>query len=512
MNYKYKTTFNSTIFAANKVADFQRHRKESLASLKSLMPHTDGKDIDLLAVAFDGAVINSFNKNDDGIGSETAVRALRSFRHRPINIEHDRSRIIGHITDAAFTNRDNHEIIWAEDAARIITPYNLSLGGFVYKMVDADFYQDLEQSMDEGSSRYKSISASWEIGFNTFGIAVGSQELQYCQVVSNPIHVAELAPFLRCFGGQGITDKGEKVYRLIMGEVYPLGMGFVENPAADVKGIEGSFENEKEEENEKSAAKKTVFMPNKEGDISQKEKNDVKTHDLKNSMDLLEQLKQALANQDKITQEVAANLGAQFAEMIRKSDEQYREQIAQKEQAIAQEKEKQDKLVRDVAAIKEELEQAKKEIEEFQKKEQQEAVASALNQRMENLDSLYDFDNEDRKVVIEDLAKIDVTSDEAFEAFASKVAVIFRHKNKEFIAAEAAKREEAVAKAVAEALAKNGTQTSTASEKQEGEGLDGVQPEGSATIPNNNGGQAEELSLAEKMSKAFNKESVKVTL
>ena len=70
------------------------------------------KNIDLLAVAFNAAVVNRFNKNGDGIDSETAVAVKDYFVHKPTNIEHDRDKIVGHIVSAGFQNMVIHQSLW----------------------------------------------------------------------------------------------------------------------------------------------------------------------------------------------------------------------------------------------------------------------------------------------------------------------------------------------------------------------------------------------------------------
>ena len=42
---------------------------------------------------------------------------------------------------------------------------------------------------------------------------------------------------LKGFGGKGVTEDGKPIYRLITGNVYPLGIGFTMKPAANVKGV-----------------------------------------------------------------------------------------------------------------------------------------------------------------------------------------------------------------------------------------------------------------------------------
>ena len=507
---KYTATFSAEIFAAKEIPEFTKNTKESLASLEELAPASwEAANIDLLAVAFDGAVINMFNANDDGIASSVAVRMMDKFRHKPINIEHDRSRIIGHITNVAFTDRTSHDFLWEEEALKTKSAYNLSLGGFIYKMVNQDFFEELEASMDSDSPSYHSISASWEVGFNSFAIALGSSEMQYAEIIENPIEVAKYAPYLKAFGGTGVTEDGRRVYRLITGEVYPLGMGFVKNPAADVKGIYSQNKTDAECKKRKIAAKKEDFIANKEPDISQSEKNNVKTHDLKISMDLLEQLKEALAGQEKVTQEVAANITKQFADAIKEANEDYCQKLEAKEKAIEDAKAKQEELESSVAEIKEKLTEAETKIKDFEAREAEEALASARDQRLEQIDSLYELDDDDRKVIVADLKNFDVTSDEEFEAYANKLATLLRHKNKEALAKKAEEEKEAKAIAEAKASAEKGKEGAAA--EDDAEALAKAKANEDGALPNNNGGDGEPQSMAEKFKNAFSKDNVKVS-
>jgi len=513
MKFNHTAKFSAEIFAAKQVPEFSAHQKESIASLKELAPaYWEAKNIDLLAVAFDGAVVNQFNANDDGIASNVAVQVMDKFAHKPINIEHDRTRIIGHITSAACTDRSTHEFIWNEDAEKLASPYNLSLGGFIYKMVDSDFYEELEESMDPSSSSYHSISASWEVGFNSFAIALGSQEVQHAEIITNPIEVAKYAQYLRAFGGKGYTEDGRRVYRLITGDVYPLGIGFVKNPAADVKGIHHYEDEGKCTEKDKIAAKKDEFIANKDSNISQSEKSNVKSHDSKISMEeLLKQLKEALASQDKVTEEVAANIAKQFAEKIKEADVEYRQKLAEKDEAIAKELEEREALKSQVEEISKKLQAAENTIQEFKNKEAEESLAIARDQRLEQIDSLYELDDEDRKVIIAELSSFDVTSDEAFEAFARKLSVLLRHKNKEALAAKA--EEEAEAKKLEEAKASAKEEEPVKEEAKassDEEALKHAKANEEGTLPNNSGDGGE--SFVKKFSKAITKENVKIEL
>ena len=62
---------------------------QSLENLKTLIPEDVDltKNIDLLGVAFNAAVVNKFNKNGDGIDTETAIAVSDYFVHKPTKLE-----------------------------------------------------------------------------------------------------------------------------------------------------------------------------------------------------------------------------------------------------------------------------------------------------------------------------------------------------------------------------------------------------------------------------------------
>ena len=99
-NFKYTAKFSSVVLASK---DILNHPEEisqaSLDSLKEIIPEDVdlSKNVDLLAVAFNGALVNKFNRNGDGIDSETAVQIIDQFKHKPTNIEHQKQKVVGHI-------------------------------------------------------------------------------------------------------------------------------------------------------------------------------------------------------------------------------------------------------------------------------------------------------------------------------------------------------------------------------------------------------------------------------
>jgi hypothetical protein len=76
----------------------------SINNLRKFLPEVDSvNNIDLLPVAFDACVVNRINKNGDVIDSATATKIVNNFINKPINIEHDRSRVVGVILTANFS-------------------------------------------------------------------------------------------------------------------------------------------------------------------------------------------------------------------------------------------------------------------------------------------------------------------------------------------------------------------------------------------------------------------------
>ena len=55
--------------------------------------------------------------------------------------------------------------------------------------------------------------------------------------ISDPEEVEKHMDKLKGFGGKGKFDDNSSVYRKVINDVVPLGIGLTENPAADVQGV-----------------------------------------------------------------------------------------------------------------------------------------------------------------------------------------------------------------------------------------------------------------------------------
>ena len=122
--YKYTTTFNQRIIAASEIEGGEwKLSRASLDKLQPLIPKAIDfeKNIDLLGVAFNAAVVNRFNKNDDGIDTGTAVAIKDYFVNKPTNIEHQKEKVVGHIVSSAFSKFGTNEII--DDKSRPVSQW-----------------------------------------------------------------------------------------------------------------------------------------------------------------------------------------------------------------------------------------------------------------------------------------------------------------------------------------------------------------------------------------------------
>ena len=509
MQYKYTTTFNFEVKACEEIAGINLSQA-NIENLRSLIPTSVDlkKNIDLMGVAFNAAVVNEFNKNGDGIDTKTAIDSIQQFIHKPTNIEHNKKKIVGHIVNAGFSDYADSTILINVDENQK-DPFHIALGAVVYKTVDKEFFDLLQKSTNPENKMYNTVSASWEIGFSEYQIAVGSKNLKEARIISDPKEVQEMKGMLRAFGGKGVTEDGEPIYRLITGDVYPLGIGFTLKPAANVKGVISNdnkkieIKDEPSKEEEETQATQLKKISDK---ISQKIKNTVNNTKIMDLETLLSEIKASLTEK-KFSEEAIAGMTATFADAIKQKDDEYKASLEAAEQEKAEIASAKEELQASVESIKEELKAAQERIDAFEgEKAAQEAVAT-FNARMEEIDSIYDLQESDSSFIAEKIKGLDA-SEESFASLKAELEVFWASKNKEAIA----KQEEAIAARV-EAEIEKRLNTSEASEAEVTEEVDVEEALENAeateeSLPNNNEAQASAKTLKEKFAAAFSRENV----
>ena len=507
--HKYTTKFDFQVSACQEIAGINISNA-NIENLRGLIPQSVDldKNIDLMGVAFNAAVVNEFNRNGDGMNAKTAIESVQQFVHKPTNIEHDKKKIVGHIVNAGFSDYSDSTLLVNVDENES-NPFNIALGAVVYKTVDKDFFETLRRSTDPKSKTHNTVSASWEVGFSEYKIAIGSKSLKDAEIISDPKQIMEMKAMLKGFGGKGVMDDGTPVYRLIVGDVYPLGIGFTMKPAANVKGVISDDFKPTEEKDipvSNSNEQQVIHLEKISSKISQNLKNTVNTNN-NNIMDLetlLSEIKASLTEK-KFSEEAIAGMTATFADAIKQKDDEYKASLEAAEQEKAEIASAKEELQASVETIKEELKAAQERIATFEAEKTAEEAVARFNARMEEIDSLYDLEEADASFIAEKIKGLDDT-EESFASFKDELKVFWSSKNKE---AKAKIEEEIQAKIDAEVEKRL---TSKASDESEA-GVDVEEALANAEqtneeIPNNNEAQASAQTFRDKFAAAFSRENI----
>ena len=528
MAYKYKTTLDLTSFACYPFGHEKfQVSKASLDELKKLSPKIDFEENpDLLGVSFNLAVPNMINSNGDGISGATASKIAKRFLNKYLNIEHNKERVVGHITNVSFNKMGTNEFMTETEAGQTLDPFYLSVAGVVYKAVDEKFAELMLRNSDPKDTFHNSISASWEIGFSKYFLAVGSSYLKEADIITDPEKINEYMPYLKSKGGSGKMKDGTPIHRLIVGDIYPLGGGFTTNPAAQVNGVVAfdqtpmiSIEDEKEEkedeENEETLNAKCfeevqAFISNKKSNSILDIKN-VKTINHMDLEKLIAELKSALLEK-KFGEEAVASMTNHFAEAIKQKDAEYRESIAAEKEAKEKAQKLYDETIASVEQIKSELSKAQAELNEIKTAKAQEEAVARVNSRVAELDAAYELSDEDRKVVIGEVQALD-SAEEAFASYKEKFAVVWKHKNKDFIKAQAQEIEKKIAEQVEARLKEVSKASATTEVKAEDKqaNIEAALENAKATNTAPESKISVEKSLREKFAQAFSRENISVS-
>jgi len=510
MDYKYTTIFEAPIQAC-KISDDSFISKASLDNLHSLVPQNIDfeQNVDLIGVAFNAAVVNKFNKNGDGMDTDTAIAFTKNFLHKPTNIEHNKEKIVGHIATAGFSEYGSNKILTPEEVAGKDEMFNIALGAVVYRSANKAFADLLERSTDPNDPYYQKISTSWEVGFTDYVLAIGSSDLKDAEIITDQKKIEELKGSLRIYGGSGKTKDGKDIYRLITGKIYPLGIGFTTNPAADVKGVFKAQEdlplvkiNDKRDKNtNKISQSENINVKNKNKFIMDIEK-------------MISELKDLLIEK-KFSEETVASMTNTFADAIREKDEQYRqdiESVKSEKEAIAKEH---SELKESVEALHNQLTEAQEKINSFEATQKAEQAIARFNERMDLIDQEYSLEDEDRGFLAKELKNLGL-EEESFASFKEKLSVLWRDKNKEVKAAFEAQIQARIDAEVEKRLTKVSVASSTDPEESDKEAsteeiLDNVETSEAGIANSNETTSRESVSLRDKFAAAFNRENITIS-
>lgn len=232
--YKYSMAFESKVISLD---DEKASKYLSLASedsLKKYLPkNIDFKEkIDCLAIAGQSFLANKLNLNDDSVDSETAIRIAELFSYSYIDLNHNRSDIIGVILNASYTDLDTNKELTKEDVQNYKKPFAVTIGGIIWKLANKKITAALEDDKTRNSLYF-----SWEVGFSDYKlveIPKNKFDLSESIAVYSTEKIKEYDKQLKANGGSGQLENGNKIGRVIVGDCIPLGVGIVENPAGQL--------------------------------------------------------------------------------------------------------------------------------------------------------------------------------------------------------------------------------------------------------------------------------------
>lgn len=467
--FKYKSIFNNCFVKASAHSEIDKYLSEaSLEELRKLdLPKSINleKNLDLVAAIYNGAVINRMNGNGDAIATDTILKIKDLFLHKPTNIEHKKSRTVGHIVQVGFSSFKQNKLLTEEEVSNLDEPFNLVIGSVVYRLNEQRFSNMLVESSDETSDLYNTISASWEIAFDNYHIMVGSKNVNEATIISDPEEIKQYEKYLKQNGGKGKTPDGEIVGRLIVGEageVIPSGFGYTSNPAAEVQGVtlidfsdllesdkneEDSSEASEVSDNEQEAEIQEKNIKNKKNISTSNEKmvnnheQRVETMNIKTIEDLLALMPQEVseANKDSVTSFIKKG--------IEEANEEWEQKLQEKEDALAQAQKEIDSLKSESESNKSEADKLSERLQKIEQELGAKEAEAKYQERMAAIASEFVLSDQEKAVLAKKVKSF--ASDEEYENWYEEFSVFASDKKKETIEAknkEIAELKEAYAK------------------------------------------------------------------
>ena len=426
--FKFTTIFSSQVKPLVSEEKDAYLALAALSSIGDLVPEIDtDKNVDLLPVAFNAFVANRVNKNHDVIDTEAALSIANHFINKPINIEHNRDKVIGTILTAGYSEFGTDRSLTEEEVKNTKGPFNVTLGGVIWKSVNQDVASLIEDSSDPTSENYLKVSASWELGFSEYQLVTMSSEdknIENGEFITDQKVVAELQKNLKSFGGDGLTEDGKFVYRHVIGNIVPLGIGLTETPAAEVKGIV----TKKAEAN--IVEEGEIPVESQPESISQEKEINVKNNISKDKIMKINSINDI--TEDSMKEMSASAISDFIQKELESASEQFSAEKQEVESALKEAEEKHETLSKDHYVLKTNLEAVKAELEELQAEKLEKERQEAFNNRMSAMDEEYALTDEDREVIASDIKDL---NEEDFEAYSKKMAVLLSAKNRKALAA-----------------------------------------------------------------------------
>jgi hypothetical protein len=228
--------------------------------------------------------------------------------------------------------------------------------------------------------------------------------------------------------------------------------------------------------------------------------------------DIIEKLERVLSEHDyakEFSKEAVANIGSVVQDAIREKSDEY---VAEKEKAANAERvlaESQENFEKSVAEVEQKLSAAEEKIAALEAESAERDAKEAFSARMGLIDELYQLEDEDRKILASELGSID-SNEEAFAQYQEKLAVIWKHKNKEYIEQQEAEFSQRLQEEVEKKIAEIGVASSNAAAESDitvETAMENMEEENSPIPTNSEASTEEPETIEDKFRKAFSKEN-----
>ena len=426
-DFKYKTTFSSQLKCVIDKNSDKYLAKASLDKLKKFIPQIDlDKQFDLLPISSIGFHINRANLNNDTVDTKTALAIKDAFINKYITIEHNRANgSYGLVTNVTFTEFDSEKELKEDEIKDKNFTFSAVIGGLVWKVLNPKLIEIIEESNNPNSPNYLIASLSFELGFENYNILKikgSSRDIEDGEIISDKEEISKLESYLTSNGGTGKLDENTKLYRILAGEVIPLGFSIVQRPANKSPGIAINDNKNIEEKTNKSNSNITQISQNQNNSVI--ENDNLKNKEINKAM-TIKTIKEL--TDENLKECKASTVIELFENGIKEADVKWRTEKESKDKAIAELEDKNKKFMTEAEENKKKLDEVSKKVEELNKQALAKDMLEKFNTRMSYFDSEYELDDEDRGIIKDDIKEM---SDEVFAAYSKKMGKLLKNKKK----------------------------------------------------------------------------------
>ena len=248
--YKFKSSFSAQIkpLVSKELDKYLSVAAET--NFRKFLPKDINfeEKIDFLGFAGEAFIGNRLNLNDDGVSTEESIRIANLFPMSFIDVDHDRSRVAGVITNASYAEFGTGKELTLEEVKNTKSPFSVVVGGVIWRIPNPSFADAIEESADPNSEHHNKFFLSWEILFSNSKLIImdkNKSNFEDGKIISDAGEISQLESKLKAFGGTGYTEDGKRIGRVIIEDCIPTAVGIVESPAATVKPISIASETQK---------------------------------------------------------------------------------------------------------------------------------------------------------------------------------------------------------------------------------------------------------------------------